>query len=137
MLSVRSAIRILIIILATNAIADNNTALTYCLNQYDYDQKNFDTFNWNLTAGCFSDYQSWKKEEDLKEMRDFLKHNPRYRFPGQSLNKCFGKPREMPFENAYIEKDGNGFRAGITYKDKLPTGCYENAPWDNRDLKEK
>ena len=25
---------------------------------------------------------------------EFLKKNPRYRFPGQSLNKCFGQPKE-------------------------------------------
>ena len=26
---------------------------------------------------------------------EFLKKNPRYRFPGQSLNECFGKEREL------------------------------------------
>lgn len=38
----------------------------------------------------------------------------------------------MPFKSAYIEQNGNGFKAGVTYKDKLPAGCFENAPWDNR-----
>ena len=66
-------------------------------------------------------------------MRDFLKHNPRYRVPGQSQNSCWGKPRVMPFESSYIEQTANGFKAGVSYKDTLPAGCYENAPWDNRD----
>jgi len=41
----------------------------------------------------------------------------------------------MPFESAYIKKTGDGFEAGVNYKDTLPAGCYENAPWDNRDAK--
>jgi hypothetical protein len=38
----------------------------------------------------------------------------------------------MPFESAYIEKNGDGFTAGVSYKDTMPAGCYENGPWDNR-----
>ena len=91
------------------------------------------TADYNQAAACYQDWKQGKENQELAELRDFLKHNPRYRFPGQSLNRCFGKPREMPFESAYIEKDGDGFRAGVTYKDKLPAGCYENAPWDNRN----
>ena len=48
------------------------------------------------------------------------------------MNSCWGKPREMPFESAYIEKNGDGFTAGVSYKDTMPAGCYENGPWDNR-----
>jgi hypothetical protein len=90
------------------------------------------TSDYNKAAAC---YQNWKTGDNaakLAELRDFLKHNPRYRFPGQSLNRCWGKPREMPFESAGIETDGNSMRAWVNYKDKLPAGCYENAPWDNR-----
>ena len=67
------------------------------------------------------------------ELYPFLKHNPRYRVPGQSMNKCWGKPREMPFESSYIKQTATGFEAGVSYKDTLPAGCYENGPWDNRD----
>lgn len=91
------------------------------------------TADYNKAAAC---YQNWKTGDNaakLTELRDFLKHNPRYRVPGQSLNRCWGKPREMPFESAYIKKTGDGFEAGVNYKDKLPAGCYESAPWDNRD----
>jgi hypothetical protein len=40
----------------------------------------------------------------------------------------------MPFESAGIETNGSSMRAWVNYKDKLPAGCYENAPWDNRDV---
>jgi hypothetical protein len=88
--------------------------------------------DWNALGACLSDYRAKQRKEEYAELRDFLKHNPRYRVPGQSLNRCFGKPREMPFESAYIKADKNGFEAGVKYKDKLPAGCYENSPWDNR-----
>jgi hypothetical protein len=93
------------------------------------------TADWNAAASCHAKYRQAVREVELAELRDFLKHNPRYRVPGQSLNRCWGKPREMPFESAYIERTGDGFRAGVSYKDKLPAGCYETAPWDNRDAK--
>ena len=118
---------------ATAEASENNNAIKGCLAINEYHPKDFDTFEWNKAAGC---YQNWKAEQnrqELAELRDFLKHNPRYIYPGQSNNRCWGKPREMPFESAYIEKTGDGFRAGVSYKDTLPAGCYENAPWDNRD----
>ena len=93
------------------------------------------TDNYNRAAACYQDWKQGQRTAELAELRDFLKHNPRYRFPGQSLNKCWGKPREMPFESSYIRVDENGFEAGVNYKDTLPAGCYENAPWDNRDAK--
>ena len=114
----------------------DNIATKACLNQTGYSIKNFDTFDWSKAAACHSDYRVGVQQAEYAEMRDFLKHNPRYRVPGQSQNKCWGKPREMPFESAYIERTGDGFRAGVSYKDTLPAGCYENAPWDNRDVED-
>ena len=92
------------------------------------------TADWNAAASCHAKYRQSKREAKYAELRDFLKHNPRYRVPGQSLNRCWGKPREMAFESAYIKVNGNNFEAGVNYKDTLPAGCYENAPWDNRDV---
>ena len=40
----------------------------------------------------------------------------------------------MPFEKSSLEVGPNGVKAQVWYKDKLPAGCFENAPWDNRDL---
>lgn len=118
---------------ASISVADNNRATKDCLAAHGYSLDKFDTFNWSKAAACASDYRVQQNSAQLAEMRDFLKHNPRYRVPGQSLNRCWGKPREMPFKSAYIRADKNGFEAGVSYKDKLPAGCYENAPWDNRD----
>ena len=109
----------------------NNKIMKHCLQTTG---NSFDSYDFNKAAVCYQDWKAGAEAEKLAELRDFLKHNPRYRVPGQSLNRCWGKPREMPFESAYIEKTGDGFRAGVNYKDKLPAGCYENAPWDNRDV---
>ena len=123
-------------VLTTDASAEdnlNNKVIKQCLQMTG---NSFETYDFNKASAC---YQQWKVGEIKKEyaeLRDFLKHNPRYRFPGQSLNRCWGKPREMPFESAYIEKTGDGFKAGVSYKDTLPAGCYENAPWDNRNVED-
>jgi len=112
---------------ATVAVAnENNEAIKHCVQT---------TSDWNAAAACHATYRQKVRAEKYAELRDFLKHNPRYRVPGQSLNRCWGKPREMPFESSYIKVTGNSFEAGVNYKDKLPAGCYENAPWDNRDAK--
>ena len=105
----------------------NNNIMKACIDSTD---------NYNKAAACYQDWKQGQRTAELAELRDFLKHNPRYRVPGQSLNRCWGKTREMPFESAYIERTGDGFRAGVNYKDKLPAGCYENAPWDNRDVED-
>ena len=121
----RVIIALAICLFTTSAWANtNNDMIKACIQS---------TADYNKAAAC---YQNWKTGDNaakLAELRDFLKHNPRYRVPGQSLNRCWGNPREMPFESAYIEQTENGFRAGVNYKDTLPAGCYENAPWDNRD----
>lgn len=132
----RVIITVLLWLVATTASAEvtNNAALKGCLAINGYTPEKFDTFNFNKASVCFQNWRSEKNREELAELRNFLKHNPRYRYPGQSNNKCFGKPREMPFESAYIEKSGNGFRAGVTYKDKLKADCFQTAPWDNRNV---
>jgi len=114
---------------------ENNQAMKACLAINGYTPDQFDTFDFTKAAKCHSDYRIGVQQAEYAELRDFLKHNPRYRFPGQSMNKCWGKPREMPFESAYIKQTAGGFEAGVSYKDKLPAGCYENGPWDNRELK--
>ena len=122
----RAFLTIAFILLAPSAIANqNNDVLKYCVQN---------TSDYNEAASCYSNWKQHKNAQELAELRDFLKHNPRYRVPGQSLNRCWGKPREMPFESAGIETNGSNMRAWVNYKDKLPAGCYENAPWDNRDV---
>ena len=111
---------------ATVAVANtNNEVMKRCVQT---------TSDYNKAASCYFKWKNAQRAEELAELRDFLKHNPRYRVPGQSLNRCWGKPREMPFEsvNAGANADGSWY-VGVNYKDKLPAGCYENAPWDNRE----
>ena len=126
---------IIALMVASTAWAnESNQAMKSCLAINGYTPDQFDTFDFTKAAKCHSDYRIGVQQAEYAELRDFLKHNPRYRFPGQSMNKCWGKPREMPFESAYIKQTAGGFEAGVSYKDKLPAGCYENGPWDNRDV---
>jgi len=111
----------------------NNKMIKDCVQHYRTGVSVNDV-DWTKASACYSQWKVGEMKKEYAEMRDFLKHNPRYRYPGQSNNKCWGKPREMPFESAYIERTGDGFRAGVSYKDKMPAGCFETAPWDNRDV---
>jgi len=119
--------------------SDNNQAMKACLDHYGYDRtapiEERMAFDFKGPAKCHADYRNAKITAELAEMRDFLKHNPRYRVPGQSNNKCWGKPRVMPFESVTASASSDGsWHVGISYKDTLPAGCYENGPWDNRDV---
>jgi hypothetical protein len=120
----------------SSAEISTNDAIKGCLHINGYMPKEFDTFDFNKASGCFHNWKSKQEAKELAELRDFLKHNPRYRYPGQSMNRCFGKPREMPFESSYIRVGPNGMEAGVNYKDKLPANCFESAPWDNRDVED-
>jgi len=112
----------------------NNKMIKDCVQHYRTGSTVNDV-DWTKASACYSQWRVGEMKKEYAEMRDFLKHNPRYRYPGQSNNKCWGKPREMPFESAYIERTGDGFRAGVSYKDTMPAGCFETAPWDNRDAR--
>jgi hypothetical protein len=116
-----------------------NEVLSACLVKYGYDKTapidERMKFDFSKASACANSYLGELQAARDEELRDFLEHNPRYRVPGQSLNKCYGKPREMPFEKSTISVGPDGMHAAVWYKDKLPAGCYENAPWDNRDLK--
>ena len=119
--------------------SEYNQVLKNCLDYYGYDKtapidKRMQ-YDFSKASSCAHGYLADLNKRRDAEMRDFLKHNPRYRVPGQSLNRCYGKPREMPFEKSSISVGPTGMYAAVWYKDKLPAGCYENAPWDNRDKK--
>ena len=112
----------------------NNKMIKDCVQHYRTGNSVNDV-DWTKASACYSQWRVGELKKEYAEMRDFLKHNPRYRYPGQSNNKCWGKTRENPFESAYIRHTTNGFEAGVSYKDKMPAGCFETAPWDNRDEK--
>jgi len=122
------------VFVVTDAQAENinNKMIKDCVQHYRTGTTVNDV-DWTKASACYSQWKIGEMKKEYAEMRDFLKHNPRYRYPGQSNNKCWGKPRENPFESAYIRHTTNGFEAGVSYKDKMPAGCFETAPWDNRD----
>jgi len=132
---VRVIIMSVFLALVSGQIAIASDYMDECKNQVKFQDglEFINTNDWNGLSACLSKYRKIERDKEYAELRDFLKHNPRYRVPGQSLNRCWGKPREMPFESAGIETNGNSMRAWVNYKDKLPAGCYENAPWDNRE----
>jgi len=116
----------------------NNEAMKHCLDQVGYDrnapvENRFEGVDIVAAAKCYHAYRQQIEAVQMANLRDFLKHNPRYRHPGQSNNRCWGKPREMPFTSATISATPYGFTAGVSYKDTMPAGCYETAPWDNRE----
>ncbi len=124
------------ILFATTAHANPNQYIKDCLALQNYSVEQFDTFDFNRAASCANAYRTTHNTVRLAELRDFLKHNARYSVPGQSNNRCWGKPREMAFTSATISRTEHGFTAGVSYKDTMPAGCYENAPWDNRDVQD-
>ena len=108
---------------------DTNWYITHCKNQVEFDK----TGDWYKLSVCTSKYVIEKEQRQRQEIRDFIRANPRYMYPGQSLNRCFGKPREMPFERSTVTVGPNGMQASVWYKDTIPAGCYETSGWDNRD----
>lgn len=118
--------------------SDNNRAIQQCLDSVGYDRRapveqRFEGVDISAAARCYLDYKQHRRIAALENMREFLAANPRYRYPGQSMNRCWGKEREMPFTSATISATQFGFTAGVSYKDTMPAGCYENGPWDNRE----
>jgi len=135
MRAIIATVALCLIAASSQAEITNNEALKGCLAINGYTPEKFDEFDFTKASYCFQNWRSQKDKEKLAELRDFLKHNPRYRVPGQSLNRCWGKPREMPFESVTASASSDGsWHVGVNYKDTIPAGCYENAPWDNRNV---
>ena len=112
----------------TPLASESNKAMQWCLDT---------SSDYNQAASCHADFRQKANEIKRAELRDFLKHNPRYRVPGQSLNRCWGKPRVMPFESSYIKVGPNGMEAGVNDKDKLTAGYYENELWEKRHRRDE
>lgn len=127
--------------LVATADTGYNEGVKNCLQHFGYQwdapvEVRLNNFDWNAASVCTNAVKRKIVAEKHAELQDFLKHNPRYRYPGQSNNRCWGKPRENAFESSYIKRTKNGFEAGVNYKDTIPAGCYETGPWDNRDVKD-
>ena len=112
------------------AAEDNpNWYIKYCKKEVEFEK----TQDWNKLSRCTSKFVIERENAQLKELHDFVRANPRYRFPGQSLNRCFGKPREMPFERSVVTANKDGWSASVWYKDKISANCFQSKSWDNRD----
>ena len=123
-----------IVIMTTLSVnASSNENLKQCIEQHNFTGFGINDIDWNLVSKCQSKYRSEARAQQRKQLSDFLEANPRYRYAGQSLNRCWGKPREMPFEKSTLTVGPKGMEASVWYKDKIPAGCFETKPWDNRD----
>ena len=94
---------------------ENNQQLRDCLISAGLDTtlphpQRIDQIDMSSAAACHSEYRAVKREKRYADIRQFLKENPRYRFGGQSLNKCFGKPKRIILDK--IEEKANG---DVTY----------------------
>lgn len=127
--------RILIAILliaATPLLAkekEPNWWLDVCIEETNFKE----TKDWNKLSTCTSKLLNKQQLQKHANLRDFIKANPRYRYPGQSLNRCFGKDKEMPFKSVNSSIGPNGWEVTVTYKDRIKK-CYQTSGWDNRDV---
>lgn len=86
--------------------------------------------DWNAFSACVSRYRIAINQKKIDDLREFLKENPRYRFPGQSLNKCFGKARERGIANMVKHENGTII---VYYKKEIePCIMYKDSVLDNK-----
>ena len=93
----------------------DNSIIFLCRDKHEYNGiDNTTSKNMMLFASCISEMKSDSLRQKNAEQWEFIKDNPEYRFPGQSLNKCFAKPRETIVKR--VEQNKNGMV--VYYKDK-------------------
>ena len=59
-------------------------------------------------AVCVQEYENIQTQKRYSDLRAFLKENPRYRWPAQSINKCFSKPKRLLLEKIEQKSNGDG-----------------------------
>ena len=88
---------VLITCLLISTVADaRNFIAKKCMAEHD---------NYSDIAFCIDSTRNENIRIQNAKQWEFLKKNPRYRFPGQSLNKCFGKPKESVIHRVVSTKD--------------------------------
>lgn len=111
----------------------SNAVMKKCLEENGYSIEKFDTFDFRKAAKCHSDFRVGQNIAKLEEIRTFLDENPRYRYPGQSNNRCFGKPRELAFKSIEGTAGDWGWHVNIKYKEKIKPciiGPFKEDPYD-------
>jgi hypothetical protein len=113
-----------------------NEVLNQCLNKFGYNknmsvERRINHYDFSYAKKCASDYLQALNKQNQEELNDFLEWNPRYTVPGQSSNKCFGKPKVQPFEYGGLQVSRRGYKAWVKYRENMPN-CFEGRSWDNR-----
>ena len=95
---------LLIALLGTPAFAENEIH-KQCLKDYSY--AGLDEINqWSNIATCIDKAKNKVRRKEEDRLWELVKANPEYRFPGQSLNKCFAKPEEIAIKRVEHTSDG-------------------------------
>lgn len=101
---------------AANADEPDNSIIHFCADKYEYNGLHHTkTKNWMDIATCITTLKNEVRREKQLAQWEFVKNNPRYRFPGQSLNNCFGREKELALHRIET-KDG---KTTAYYKDSL------------------
>ena len=101
--------------------APDNTIVFYCKEEYKYQGiDKTSTKNMMNFAYCIDHLKNEMRRQEQANLWEFLKANPRYRFPGQSWNKCFNRPKERALDRFETKADGSTM---AYYKDKI-VECY-------------
>ena len=79
---------VLLVLLSTNAFANDNQGLKTCLELYNYSPEKFDTFDWSKLAACNSDYLANKEKQRVAELRKFVKERPWYKGKNWQWEDC-------------------------------------------------
>ena len=88
---------VLITCLLISTVADaRNFIAKKCMAEHD---------NYSDIAFCIDSTRNENIRKANAKQWEFLKKNPRYRFPGQSLNKCFGMPKESVIHRVETTND--------------------------------
>ena len=95
---------VLIALLGTPVFAENEIH-KQCLKDHSY--AGLDEINhWSNIATCVDKAKNKVRRKEEDRLWEFVKANPEYRFPGQSLNKCFAKPEEIAIKRVEHTSDG-------------------------------
>lgn len=72
----------------------NNDIIKGCLSHYEYRIEDFDNFNFRQASACFHKTRTRLVIKETAEIREFLRSNPEYRYPGGSngnIDPCWGQ----------------------------------------------
>ena len=112
------------LLLATPAYAvspkPDNGPVYYCKELYYGGLDKTSTDDMMAFAACIDEISNSMNRQKEENLWEFLKKNPRYRFPGQSWNKCFNRPKERALASLETRPDGSTM---AYYKDKI-VECY-------------